>query len=160
MLLAANYTLGKEMNEIYDFTKVNAFSEDSMSHVASFNTDNGRKIFIQNKQADDPTIRFVRRAAAERQAIFVAFNPATGLGRFAAPVTIDKVRSVDVSAGPPKGLEVSLLLRPAFLYLLANHPRFQELRSILENAKGKQQLVWVGTFPGDDEIIDVRLPPP
>ncbi len=148
------------MNEIYEFTKVNAFAEDPGRHIVSFNTDTGKKILIKNEELENPDIQFVRRAVVEGKVIFIAYNSATGLCRFAVPFTKDYVRSIEVKHELPQILEVTLLLRPSFLYLLSTHPRFHELRKILENAKGKEQLVWVGTFPGDGKILDVRLPSP
>ncbi|TGO01924.1 hypothetical protein PN36_34345 [Candidatus Thiomargarita nelsonii] len=154
-----NEIQGEKMNEIYEFTKVNTFFEDHDKHIVSFNTDTGRTISIQKEELENPDIQFVRRAIVEDKVIFVAYNSITGLCRFAVPFTEDYVDTIEVKHETPKILEVSLVLRPSFLYLLFTHPRFHNLRNIIENAKEKEQLVWVGTFPGDSKILDIRLAP-
>ena len=146
------------MNEIYEFTKVHAYAENPTNHSVSFDTDNGKKILIQIDEPENSVVQFVRRAIAEDKVIFVAYDFATGLCRFAVPFTKDYVRSIEFKHKLPQVLEVTLLLRPSYLFLSTTHPRFRELQKILEDAKGKEQLVWVGTFPGDSNILDVRLP--
>ena len=160
LLLTSSCTWGGKMNETYEFTKVNSLNEDLDRHPISFNTETGKVIFFQNTEIDNPDIQFVRRATAEGKVIFIAYNSATNLCSFAVPFSEDFVRSIEVKQGSPLTLEITLLLRPSYLYLLSTNPRFHELQRILENAKGTEQIVWVGTFPGDAEILDVRLPPP
>ncbi|MDD5036984.1 MAG: hypothetical protein PHE55_19835 [Methylococcaceae bacterium] len=148
------------MNESYEFTKVNAFAEDPATHIVSFNTDTGKKCRIQDEGAGKLDIQFVRRAVVEGSVIFVAYDPDAGLCHFAAPFNEDHVDSIEFIQKPQPSLKVRLVLRPSFLFLLPTHPRFQELRKVLETARAKDQWVWVGTFPGDSEILDVRLPMP
>lgn len=148
------------MTEAYEFTKVNAFTEDPTRHIVSFNTDTGKKCWIQDDGPGKLDIQFTRRAVVEGNVIFVAYDSATGLCRFAAPFNRDHVDSIEFIHEPQPKLKVRLVLRPSFLFLLPAHPRFEELRKILESAKEKDQLVWVGTFPGDNKIYDVRLPTP
>ena len=147
------------MKEVYEFTKVNAFFEDHEKDIVSFNTDTGKNISLQKKEQNSQDTQFVRRAVAEDKIIFIGYNFVTGSCSFASPFTEDYVRTIEVKHETPKILEVSLVLRPSFLYLLFTHPIFHDLRKILEHAKAKEQLVWVGTFPGDTEILDVRLAP-
>lgn len=147
------------MTEVYEFTKVNAFAEDPIAHTVSFNTDNGKKCCIQDDGPGKLDIQFVRSAVVEGNVIFIAYDSATGLCHFAAPFNEDHVDSIEFVHEPQPSLKVRLVLRPSFLFLLSTHPRFEELRKFLNNAKQNDQLIWVGTFPGDSEILDVRLPP-
>lgn len=158
MFLNGTYAQGEKMNEIYEFTKAHAYAENSSSHSLSFTSDSGKKILIQLQESEIPFVEFVRRAVAENKEMFVAYDSATGLCRFAAPFTKDYVQSVETKPDLPQVLKVTLLLRPSYLFLSTNHPRFNELLKLLEAAKGKEQLVWVGTFPGDSKILDIRLP--
>ena len=59
---------------------------------------------------------------------------------------------------PKTGLMIQVVPRPAPLFLSNTNPRFDELRSIIENAEKNNQMLWVGTFPGDDDILDVQGP--
>jgi hypothetical protein len=154
-------SLNKEnsrMTEIYEFTKVNDLSEDPTRHIVSFNTDAGRKCWMQDEGLGKLNIKFVRRAAGEGKVIFVACDSTTGSIKFAASFNKDHIHSIQFVQEPKPRLKVSLVLRPSFLFLLPANPRFEELRKLLNNAKEKDQMVWVGTFPGDSEILDVRLP--
>lgn len=148
------------MTESYEFTKVGALSEDPANHVFSFITDTGRKCWIRDEGIGKVTIKFVRRAAGEGKVVFVAYDSTSDFVKFAAPFSKDRVRSIQVVYEPTPCLKVCLVLRPSFLFLQQTHPRFEALRKILYDAKEKEQTVWVGTFPGDSEILDVRLPAP
>lgn len=148
------------MTEVYEFTKVHTLIADPAKHIASFGTDAGKTCWIQDEGPGKLDIQFVRRAIVEGKVIFAAYDSATGQCHFAAPFNEDHVDSIEFVQGPQPGLKVRLALRPSFLFLLPTHPRFEELRKILGDAKEKDQLVWVGTFPGDSEILDVRLATP
>jgi hypothetical protein len=148
------------MMEVYEFTKVTALAENFAMHVVSFNTDKGKKCWIQDEGPGKVDIQFIRRAAKEGTVVFVAYDSTTGLCHFAAPFTKDHVDLTEFVQEPQPSLRVRLVLRPSFLFLLSVHPRFEELRKILDNAKGKDQVVWVGAFPGDSTILDVRLATP
>ena len=148
------------MAEAYEFTKVNAFAEDPARHIVSFSTEAGKSISIQDEGPGKLDIQFVRRAVVEHKAIFVAYDPDTGFCHFAVPFNEDYVDSIEFVREPQPGLKVRLVRRPSFLFLLPTHPRFEALRKILENANEARQLVWVGTFPGDSEILDVSKPKP
>ena len=148
------------MKEVYEFTKVNTLSADPVRHTVSFITDSGEKCWIQDEGLGKQNIQFVKRAVAEGKVIFVACDPTTGALNFAVPFNKDHINSLQLVQEPKPGLKVSLVLRPSFLFLAQSNPRFEQLQKILYNAKERNQIVWVGTFPGDSEILDVRLPAP
>jgi hypothetical protein len=158
LLVGDCYVQGEEMKETYEFTAVNAFAEDTAGRVVSFDTDAGKRVRIKYEEPGSPVIRFLRRAVADRKAVFVAYDSVTGLCRYAVPFIEDRVLSVEAGRESPSVLEVVLLRRPSSLFLSSTNPRFPELRTILENVKGKDQMVWIGTFPGDSNILDVCLP--
>lgn len=147
------------MNETYEFTKVNDFAEDPAKHSVSFNTDTGKRIWIQADNSENPDIQFLRRAIVESKIIFVAYDADTGLCDIAAPFSKDYVQSMEATRETPPRLEVRLALRPSFLYLLPSHPKFDEILKLLQYAKEKNQMLWVGGFPGGNKILAVRLAP-
>lgn len=146
------------MTEVYEFTNVNALAEDPGKHTSSFLTDTGKKIWIQDKGAGKLDIEFVR--AREGRKIFVAYDSASGLCHFATAIDKGYVDSIELNHTPQTGLKVSIIPHPSYYFLPSTHPRFEQLRKILMDNQGKDQLVWVGTFPGADKIIDIRLPAP
>ena len=146
------------MSEVYEFTSVNAFAEDPARQIVSFSTEAGKNVSIQDEGPGKLDIQFVRRALVEHKVVFVAYDPDTGFSHFTVPFNEDYVDSIEFVGEPKPGLKVRLVRRPSFLYLLSTHPRFEVLRKILENANKTRQLVWVGTFPGDGEILDVSQP--
>ncbi len=148
------------MTDNYEFSRVNALSEDTSRHIVAFLTDAGRKCWMPDEGLGKLNIRFIRRAAGEGSVLFVAYDSASGLLNFAAPFNKDYISSIQSVQEPKPGLKVCLLRRPSFLYLLSTHPCFEKLCKFLYEAKEKDRMVWVGTFPGDSEILDVRLPAP
>jgi hypothetical protein len=151
---------GDNMTESYEFSMVNALSEDPCKHIVAFHTDTGRKCRMLDEGLGKLNTRFVRRAAGEGNVIFVAYDPASGLINFATPFNKDYLSFIEVVKEPKPGLNVCLILWPSPLFLPATHPRFEQLSKILYDARENDQVVWVGTFPGDSEILDVRLPDP
>lgn len=148
------------MTEVYEFTKIHALTEDPNGQLVSFSTDAGKRCSLVDQGAGQLDVRLVRRAAAEGLVVFVAYEQATGRCNFIAHFNRDYVGSVEFVQHPQPSLEVRLVLRPSILYLLPTHPRFAELRGLLEKAKREDQEIWVGTFPGDRIILDARLPKP
>ncbi len=144
----------------YEFSRVNALSEDPSSHIVAFLTDTGTKCWMKDEGLGKLDIRIVRRAAGEGSVIFVAYDTNSGLINFASPFNKDHISSIEFIQEPKPGLKVRLVLRPSFLFLRPTHPQFDKLRKILYETKEKDQMVWVGTFPGDSEILDIRLPAP
>ena len=148
------------MTDNYEFSRVNALSEDPSRHIVAFLTDTGRKCWMPDEGLGKVNIQFVRRTAVEGSVIFIAYDSASGLLNFAAPFNKDYIGSIQSVQEPKPGLKVRLVLRPSFLFLLPAHPCFEKLSKILYDAWEKDQLVWVGTFPGDSEILDICLPAP
>lgn len=146
-------------NDIYEFTKVNDLTENPDSgFIASFKTDTGEKVWIEYTEPENinTDINFLRRATKEKKVVFVAYKPMTHISRFVTPFTKDYVDSFDYNQSTT--IMISMVLRPSPFFLLSTHPHFQELRALLEIAKKENRLIWIGTFPGDSEILDVRFP--
>lgn len=149
------------MTEVYEFTKINAFTENPVDGTVSLTTDAGKKCSIKDEGPGKVDIRFIHRALTENnKLIFIAYESETGQCRFAAPFNRDHVRSIELVREPQSGLQITLVLRPSFLFLSSDHPRFGELKKLIESAQKQNQLIWVGTFPGDSKILDARLPNP
>ncbi len=160
ILLVGCSTQRKKMNEVYEFTKINVLSEDKDKNITSFKTDTGKKISIQKNKISPSELQFIHRALAEDKVIFLAYDSQTGLCNFAVPFTEDYVDTVElIESNSLKTFEISLILRPAFLYLSLDHPNLNKLQKILNKAKKDNALVWVGTFSGDSDILDIRLAP-
>jgi len=121
-------------------------------------TDSGQQIYIPFQEPENPDIEFIRLAVTAGKVIFVAYDPDSGLCRFAAPFAKDYVETIVLENNQPLTLKVALRLRPSYLYLTSTTPRFVEIRKTLEDSLKNNRLVWVGTFPGGSNILDVYLP--
>ncbi|MDD5463714.1 MAG: hypothetical protein PHP62_01090 [Candidatus Moranbacteria bacterium] len=146
------------MRTSYAFTKVINIIENVQENVVSFEIDNEKKCWIRNEELGKLSIQFIRRAVEEDRAIFVSYDAATGLVDFATHINKVYVETMEFIQQPKTGLKIQVVPRPAPLFLVKTNPRFDELRSVIENAKKNNQMLWVGTFPGDNDILDVQIP--
>lgn len=147
------------MSEVFEFTKINSFSENPAHGTASWMTDSGKRCWLKDEGPGKADIRFIHRVLAEdHKVVFLSYDSITGQCLFVAPFNSDYVQSIEPVQTPRPGLKVALVLRPSFLFLAADHARFEELAEWLGTAKKHNQLIWVGTFPGDNIILDARIP--
>ncbi|MBL8473762.1 MAG: hypothetical protein KF778_06215 [Rhodocyclaceae bacterium] len=146
------------MYDTYEFTLVNALNKAADASTLSFYTDGGVKLIVSVADSTKARIDFLTRSAAERTHVFAAYNPATGKFSFVSPFIPDSVKSIRAMTPASNDLVVTLVLRPSLLRLSAANPRFGAIRRVLEAAQQNRTQVWLGSFPGDMEILDARLP--
>jgi hypothetical protein len=146
------------MPDSFEFTKIHSVAEDPIRHRTTFQTDSGRNCWLSEAGAGKLDRALVRKAAATDQVVFVAFDSKTGACMYVTHFNRDHVKDITVVKGPEAGLEVTLVLRQSILLLPSSHPRFSELSELLERARKQQELVWIGTYPGDSKIKDVQIP--
>jgi hypothetical protein len=142
----------------FEFTKIRSLVEDPTLHRITFQTDAGRHCWIGDVGANKLDQSLARKAAASDQVVFVAFDSKTGACMYVTHFNRDHVKEITFVKGPEAGLEVTLALRQSILLLPSSDPRFSELSERLERAKKQQELVWIGTYPGDSKIKDVQIP--
>lgn len=146
------------MPDAFEFTRIRALTEEPALHRAAFRTEAGRQCWLKDEGPGSLDLKLARRAVADDLVVFVAFDPATGACRYVSHFSRDHVKALDPAATPKPGLRVTLVLRPAYLLLPEDHPRYGELRERLAAALAERRVVWVGTFPGGTEIKDVHVP--
>lgn len=141
----------------YIFAFVLKFEDSPMAAHAMVTLESGQQVRIDKTNARyGEWKKWLSRLAEKKQPAYLMVNKKNNT---VEDVFYPEARMVTSTKMSPEQerLTVGMLPSPSLFYVRLNHPRFAELRNILEVAHSTMKQVYITTGDDPQEIIDARF---